>query len=255
MILAIDVGNSCILLGCIRDGEIVTAARLSTEMKRTEDEYAILIREILAVRGVDVSELDGAILSSVVLPMNAVICRAVELLIGKRPLVVGKGVKTGLNIRIDDPGQVGSNLVVSAVAGMTLCSPPMILIDMSAATTMAAVDRDGHFLGGAILPGVRLSMDALSSGTSQLPRVSLDVPKRCIGTNTVSSMQSGAIFGTAAMLDGMIDRMEEELGESAAVIATGDMAEKVIPCCRRVIRLEPDLLLKGMAVLWEKNRR
>ena len=255
MILAVDIGNSQILLGCLRNGEIVTTARLATAPERTEDEYAVAIREILAFRGVDVRTLEGAILSSVVGPLNAAMTRAIELLIGRRPLVVGKGVKTGLNIRIDDPGQVGANLVVAAVAGMSLCPPPLILIDLGTATTMAAVDKDGCFVGGAILPGVRLSMEALSSGTSQLPRVSLDVPKKCIGTNTVACMQSGAIFGAAAMLDGMIDRMEEELGQSAQVLASGDLAEKVIPACRRVIRVEPELSLKGLAVLWEKNKR
>ena len=254
MILAIDTGNTNVVLGLIENGEPRFLARLATDTNRTEHEYAVAMRDVLAFQGVDVSDLEGAILSSVVWPLNTTLRRAVELLIGKEPLVVGRGLKTGLDIRIDDPGQVGADLVVGAVAGLHLEKPPLILIDMGTATTVTAVDAAGRFVGGAILPGLRLSMKALSEGTSQLPRVYLEAPARCIGTNTVACMQSGAIFGTAAMLDGMIDRMEEELGGKAAVIATGGLAGCVVPHCRREIRYEPDLLLKGLAVLWEKNQ-
>jgi len=254
MILAIDTGNTNVVLGCIENGEVRSVARMATDIHRTADEYAVAMRDILAFHGVDVSRLEGAILSSVVWPLNTTLRRAVKQLIGTEPLAVGRGLKTGLDIRIDDPGQVGADLVVGAVAGLALCEPPLILIDMGTATTLTAVDAAGRFVGGAIVPGLRLSMEALSQGTSQLPRVSLEAPVKCIGTNTVASMQSGAIFGTAAMIDGMIDRMEEELGSSATVIATGGLAGCVVACCRREIRWEPDLLLKGLAVLWEKNR-
>ena len=255
MILAIDVGNTNVVLGCIEGKEILSVARMATDVHKTEYEYAVAMRDVLAFRGVDVSELEGAILSSVVWPLTTTLHRAVELLTGKAPLVVGRGLKTGLDIRIDDPGQVGADLVVGAVAGLHLCAPPLILIDMGTATTFTVVDAAGRFRGGAIVPGLRLSMEALSEGTSLLPRVSLEAPEKCIGTNTVASMQSGAIFGTAAMMDGMIDRMEEELGEKASVIATGGLAGCVVPCCRREIRYEPELLLIGLAVLWEKNRK
>ena len=254
MILAIDTGNTNVVLGCIENGEIVSVARLATDIHKTEYEYAIAMRDVLAFRGINVSVMEGAILSSVVWPLNTALRRAVELLIGKEPLVVGRGLKTGLDIRIDDPGQVGADLVVGAVAGLKLAPPPLILIDMGTATTVTAVDAAGRFVGGAIAPGLRLSMEALSEGTSQLPRVSLDAPAKCIGTNTVASMQSGAIFGSAAMIDGLVDRMEEELGSKATVIATGGLAGCVVACCRREIRYEPDLLLKGLAALWEKNQ-
>ena len=254
MILAIDTGNTNVVLGCIENGEIVSVARLATDIHKTEYEYAIAMRDVLAFRGINVSEMEGAILSSVVWPLNTTLRRAVELLIGKEPLVVGRGLKTGLDIRIDDPGQVGADLVVGAVAGLKIAPPPLILIDMGTATTVTAVDAAGRFVGGAIAPGLRLSMEALSEGTSQLPRVSLDAPAKCIGTNTVASMQSGAIFGSAAMIDGLVDRMEEELGSKATVIATGGLAGCVVACCRREIRYEPDLLLKGLAALWEKNQ-
>ena len=254
MILAIDTGNTNVVLGCIENGEIVSVARLATDIHKTEYEYAIAMRDVLAFRGINVSEMEGAILSSVVWPLNTTLRRAVEMLIGKEPLVVGRGLKTGLDIRIDDPGQVGADLVVGAVAGLKIAPPPLILIDMGTATTVTAVDAAGRFVGGAIAPGLRLSMEALSEGTSQLPRVSLDAPAKCIGTNTVASMQSGAIFGSAAMIDGLVDRMEEELGSKATVIATGGLAGCVVACCRREIRYEPDLLLKGLAALWEKNQ-
>jgi len=254
MILAVDVGNTNIVLGCLEGTEIRSTARMATDVKRTEYEYAVAMQNLLAYIGVDAAELEGAILSSVVWPLNTTLRRAVELLIGREPMVVGRGLKTGLDIRIDDPGQVGADLVVGAVGGLHIAKPPLILIDMGTATTLTAVDAAGRFLGGAIVPGLRLSMDALSGGTSQLPRVSLEAPARCIGTNTVASMQSGAIFGAAAMLDGMIDRMEAELDAPATVIATGGLASRVVPYCRREIRCEPDLLLTGLAVLWQKNQ-
>ena len=255
MILAIDVGNSNIVLGCLDGRETRFVARIATDINKTEYEYSVSMRDVLAFRGVDVRELDGAILSSVVWPLNTTLYRAVELLIGKPPMTVGRGLKTGLDIRIDDPGTVGADLVVAAVAGLALAPPPLILIDMGTATTVTVVDAEGKFRGGAIAPGLRLSMEALSEGTSLLPRVSLEAPARCIGTNTVACMQSGAIFGTAAMLDGLIDRMEEELGQKTTVIATGGLAGCVVACCRREIRYEPDLLLTGLAILWEKNAK
>ena len=150
MILAIDTGNTNVVLGCIENGEIVSVARLATDIHKTEYEYAIAMRDVLAFRGINVSEMEGAILSSVVWPLNTTLRRAVELLIGKEPLVVGRGLKTGLDIRIDDPGQVGADLVVGAVAGLKIAPPPLILIDMGTATTVTAVDAAGRFVGGAI---------------------------------------------------------------------------------------------------------
>lgn len=256
MILAIDVGNTNIVLGLIENGEISSVApRITTDLHKTDYEYAIAIENVLDFVGVDATEAEGAIISSVVWPLTSILQSAVRMLTGKTAMVVGAGLKTGLNIAIDDPGTVGADLVVGAVAGLALAQPPLILVDMGTATTITVVEEGNKFVGGAILPGLRLSMEALSSGTSQLPNVSLEPPKKCISTNTVECMQSGAIFGSAAMLDGMIDRMEAELGRSAAVIATGGLAGCVTPYCRHEIRYEPDLLLKGLAVLWEKNRK
>ena len=255
MILAIDIGNTNIVLGCVEQGNIISTARMNTDIHKTEYEYAVAMREILCFRGVDCASFEGAILSSVVSQLTDVMKKAIRMLIGKPVLVVGKGIKTGLDMRIDDPGQVGADLVVGAVACLALYTPPLIFIDMGTATKLFALNEKGQFVGGVIAPGLRISMEALSGGTSQLPHISLEAPKKCIGTNTVDCMRSGAMLGTAAMLDGMIERMEEELGCRAAVIATGGYASSVIPLCRREIILNEELLLQGLSVLWEKNRR
>ena len=218
MILAIDTGNTNIVLGCIENRKIHAVARMATDVNKTDCEYAVGIKEVLAFAGFRPEDFEGAILSSVVWPLTSTLCRAVKLLTGLDTLVVGKGLKTGLDIRLDDPGQIGADLVVGAVAALHLHRPPLIVIDMGTATTISAIDAQGRFAGGAIVPGLRLSMESLSGHTSQLPRVSLDAPAKCIGTNTVACMQSGAIYGSAALLDGMIERMEAELGAPAAVI-------------------------------------
>ena len=254
MILAIDTGNTNIVLGCIENREIRAVARMATDVNKTDYEYAVGMKNVLAFAGYAPEDFEGAILSSVVWPLTSTLQRAVKLLTGLDALTVGRGLKTGLDIRLDDPGQIGADLVVGAVAALHLHRPPLIVIDMGTATTISAIDAQGRYVGGAIVPGLRLSMESLSGHTSQLPRVSLDAPAKCIGTNTIACMQSGAIYGSAALLDGMIERMETELGASAAVVATGGLAGCVTPFCRREIRYEPDLLLIGLAVLWEKNR-
>lgn len=255
MILAIDTGNTNIVLGCVENRRIRAVARMATDVHRTDYEYAVAMKEVLEFAGFKPEDFEGAILSSVVWPLTSTLQSAVKLLIGAEVLTVGKGLKTGLDIRIDDPGQIGADLVVGAVAALQLHHPPLIVIDMGTATTISVIDAQGRFAGGAIVPGLRLSMETLSGHTSQLPRVSLDAPGKCIGTNTVTCMQSGAIYGTAAMLDGMIERMEEELGTEAYAVATGGLAGCVVPICRRRIRYEPDLLLIGLAILWEKNAK
>ena len=255
MILAVDVGNSNITLGCLEGTEVRYIARMSTVTKKTVHEYAVAIQNVLSFGNMDLKGFEGAILASVVVSITDSIRQAIRLVTGLNALVVGKGIKTGLDIRIDDPGQMGADLLVGAVAALHSHKPPLIVVDMGTATTISAIDGAGRFLGGAIAPGVNLSLNALSGGTSLLPHISLDAPKKCIGTNTVACMQSGSVFGTAAMLDGMIDRMEEELGYSTTVVATGGLAGRVLSCCRHEIHYNENLLLEGLAVLWEKNRR
>ena len=168
-------------------------------------------------------------------PINGALVAAVRMITGIRPLVVGPGMKTGLNIALDNPATMGSDLVVGAAAALAMHAPPLIIIDMGTATTMTVIDREARVLG-AIIPGVGISLEALASGTSQLPHISLDAPKKCISTDTIEAMRSGSVYGTAAMLDGMIERMEDELGESATVIATGGLGGTRTPLqgrCRR----------------------
>ena len=180
---------------------------------------------------------------------------AIRKLTGKVPLVVGPGIKTGLNILLDNPALAGGDLIVAAVAALAEYPAPMLIIDMGTATTITAIDEKKNYLGGCICPGVKISAEALSGRTAQLPAISLEAPQKAIGRNTLDSMRSGLMMGAAAMLDGMIDRMEEELGHPVTVVATGGIARFVIPMCRREIHYDKDLLLKGLLRLYENNKR
>ncbi len=254
MILAIDVGNTNIVLGCIDEGKIVSIVRIHTDTRETEAEYTIKLKEIIYAYGMDLKAIDGAILSSVVPPVTEAMRRAVRQLTGLECMIVGPGMKTGMNIRIDDPGTVAGDLIVGGVAAMHFYGTPVIVLDLGTATTATVIDEKGSFRGGAIMPGVKLSYGALAAGTSLLPEISITAPKKCIATNTVDCMRSGAVFGTAAMIDGLIDRMEEELGTACKIVATGGLASSIVPCCRHEIVCDDDLLLKGMWYLYEKNR-
>ena len=255
MILTIDVGNTNVVLGCVEDGVVKSISRMATNQNDLTNDYALKMRQSFDFDGIDYKNFEGAILSSVVPQVNRAIKSAVKKLTGLDCMVVGAGLKTGVNVRIDDPGTVAGDLITGAVGAVALYEPPLIVVDMGTATTMVAVDKDGAYIGGAIIPGVGLSYSALSAGTSLLPTISIEAPKKCIGTNTVDCMKSGAVFGAAAMLDGMIARMEEELGESVTVVATGGISGCIVPYCKREIKHEPDLLLKGLAILYQKNTK
>ena len=255
MILTIDVGNTNVVLGCVEDGKVVSRSRLATNTSDLPNDYALKMRQSFAFDGVDYKKFDGAIMSSVVPQVNRAIRSAVRKLTGLECIMVGAGIKTGMNVKIDDPGTLAGDLITGAVGAISMYKPPIIIVDLGTATTLFAVDKDGAFIGGAIVPGVNLSFNALSQGTSLLPSISIEAPKKCIATNTVDCMRSGAVFGTAAMIDGMIERMEEELGCEATVVATGGLSGGVIPYCRHEIYHEPDLLLKGLAILYQKNAK
>ena len=254
MILAIDIGNSNIVLGCIDEGKIVREARMATDLIKTSDQYCAELMGILRFLEIDRSSIDGTIISSVVPPVLNSFKAAVVKLTGKQPMVVGPGIKTGLNILIDNPAMAGGDLIVAAVAALSEYKPPLLIIDMGTATTITAIDKNGSFLGGSIFPGVKISAEALSGKTAQLPAISLEAPRHAIGRNTVDCMQSGLMMGTAAMLDGMIERMERELGDKATVIATGGIARFIIPMCNRQMVYDKDLLLKGLCILYENNK-
>lgn len=256
MILAIDAGNTNIVLGCMADGAIRFTARVRTDRAKTEDEYALIFRNLFDLHQVDRRSIEGAILSCVVSELTDVLCKAAETVIKKKPLVVGAGLKTGLNIKIDNPGQLGADLVADAVAALAKYPRPMLIFDMGTANTMSVLDSKGQFLGGAIMAGPRLSVDTLAASTSQLPRIELEAPSRLICSNTIQCMQSGAVYGHAAMIDGLIARVEEELGEPlAAVIATGGLSALVLPFCKRKIILEENLILQGLSIIYEKNKK
>ena len=254
MILGIDVGNTNIVLGCIEDGVITNTVRIRTEAGQTAAEYGIKLKQLLDFFGIDSKGFEGAILSSVVPPVTNPLKQAVEWLTGVKCLLVGPGIKTGMNVRIDDPGTLGCDLVVGGVAAIHEYGAPVIVMDLGTATTITLIDEQCAFRGGAILPGVKLGYRALAAGTSLLPDISITPPKKCIATNTVDCMRSGAVFGTAAMIDGMVERMETELGRPCAIVATGGIAKHIVPYCRREIICDNELLLKGLWVLWQKNR-
>lgn len=255
MILAIDVGNTHIVIGCLEDGKTSQVFRMVTDLKKTENEYAAGIKSILDFEGIPCDRFEGAILSSVVPPLSSAIKSAIQKVTKIHPIVVGAGIKTGMNIRLDDPAQLGADLVAAAVGAMASYPLPLIIFDMGTATTISAIDANANFIGGALYPGTELSMHALASGTSQLPKVPIEPPARCIGTNTIDCMKSGAIFGTASMVDGMIVRFEGELGMQATVVATGGLAGKIIPYCRHTIHHDEYLVLHGLGIIYQKNKK
>ena len=255
MLLAIDIGNTNIVIGVIRDDEIIFKVRIATDHTRTSDQYGVEIKNMLEAFDVRREDISDCIISSVVPPVFNSVRTGVIKMIGKQPMVVGPGLKTGLNIQVDAPAQVGSDRIVIAVAALAEYQAPLILMDLGTATTVEVVEPPRTYVGGIIFPGVRISLEALTSRAAQLPGISLDKPKSVIGKNTVDCMRSGMMHGTAAMLDGIIERMEEEIGHKATVIATGGMAQFITPLCKREILLEKDLLLKGLNIIYKKNKK
>ncbi len=253
MVLAIDVGNTNIVIGCVKGDTILFNERISTNHKATDLEYAIQLKNIFEIHGIDPYTIGGAIMSSVVPSITEILENAIKKLTGQTPFVVGPGLKTGLKITIDNPAQLGADLVVDAVAGIKYYGAPLIIIDMGTATTMSVIGEDESYLGTLIIPGMRTSLDALVSGAAQLPKVKLDAPKRVVGRNTTESMANGILYYTASGLDGCINRIEEELGKPCNVVATGGLAGSVTNLCKKEIILDDDLLLKGLMIIYNKN--
>ena len=255
MLLEIDIGNTHLVIGCIENDQILFKARIATDRLRTSDQYGVEIKNMLEAYGVQIKDIDDCIISSVVPPVFNSVKTGVIKIIGKQPMVVGPGLKTGLNIQVDVPSQVGSDRIVIAVAALAEYKAPLILMDLGTATTIEVVEPENTYLGGVIIPGVKISLDALTSRAAQLPGISLDKPRQVIGKNTIDCMRSGMIYGTASMIDGLIDRMEEELGHPSTLVATGGMAQFITPLCRHDIILEKDLLLKGLNIIYKKNKK
>ncbi len=256
MLLTIDIGNTNVTLGAYAKDSDVPAfvARLATDRARTQDQYAIELLDVFALNGQKPEQFTGAALSSVVPELTMQLSLAVEKLLGCKPLILGPGVKTGLNILTDNPAQVGADLVSGAVAAAALYELPCLVIDLGTATKISVIDQNGAFCGCAIAPGVSISLEALSKRTSQLPSIPLDSPNSAIGKNTLDSMQSGVVFGTASMLDGLCDRMEAELSLPVkSIVATGGLSSEIIKSCKRSITANPELLLFGLKLIYEKN--
>lgn len=255
MLLALSVENTNLVMGAFSGDTLLFTSRMETDRKKTGNEYAIGFKSILELNGIDLGEIQGSIVSSVVPALINEIKLALRLILPKEPLVVGPGVKTGLNILMDNPASLGTDLVCSAVAAAGEYPAPLIAVDLGTATTLIALDEKKRFVGSVIAPGAALSAEALSDACDQLPRISIEAPDAVIEKNTVDCMKSGTVFGTAAMLDGLILRMERQLGCSCTVIATGPYAKTIVPHCDREIAVDEHLLLKGLKRIYERNLR
>lgn len=254
MVLTVDIGNTNINIGAFCGQELRLVARIATDRAKTEFEYAGLISDVLSIYNVDKGGFDGAIISSVVPPLNNVVKQAVKLLYGIDAITVGPGVKTGINIHCDSPSSVGADIICACVAAHYLYGSPSLIVDMGTATKMMVMNERGAFIGVSIIPGVLVGLDALAKRTAQLPMVSLEAPKSVIGKNTVDCMKSGVIFGNASTIDGMIDRIFEEVGSSLPVYATGGLASVIIPYCKHKITFDETLVLKGLNIIYQKNQ-
>ena len=268
MILAIDIGNTNIVLGCVDDNKTYFIERLSTIKTKMELEYAIDIKMVLDIHGIKPEKLEGAIISSVVPQITYVVKEAAEKILKKETLVIGPGVKNGLNILMDNPAQLGSDLVANAVAGIAEYKAPMMIFDLGTATTVSVIDEKKkqftlggktyyekkNYIGGMIYPGVNISLNALTENASQLQGIGLEAPKRIVGKNTIECMKSGVLYSSAAAIDGIIDRIEEAIGQPMTAIATGGLSKKIVPYCKREVILDDDLLLKGLLIIYRKNR-
>ena len=254
MILTVDVGNSNINFGVFSGDDIVFVARIATDTAKTEFEYAGAISNALSISGIDKDKINGAIISSVVPPLNNVMKCAIKLIYGIESILVGPGVKTGINIHCDNPVSVGADIICACVAAHYLYGSPSLIVDMGTATKMMVMNDKGAFIGVSIIPGVMVSLDALAKRTAQLPMVSLEAPKNVIGKNTADCMRSGIVFGSASMVDGMIDRIFDEVNSSLPVYATGGLASVITPHCKHKITYDEFLVLKGLNIIYKRNQ-
>lgn len=253
MILTIDIGNTNIVIGGFKDDNLTFVARIATNPSKTEDEYATKIKSVLTLHDVDKNEVSGVIISSVVPPLNSIIKNAVKMVYSLDAIMVGPGVKTGINIVCDNPASVGADLICDCVSAYNLYKGPLLIIDMGTATKMMIVNKEGSFIGAVIIPGVNIALKALTSGTAQLPQISLEAPSSVIGKNTIDCMRSGVVYGNASMIDAMIDRISEEFGEKLNVIVTGGLSPTIVKHCTHEYTLDEHLILKGLNIIYKKN--
>ena len=255
MVLAVDIGNTNVKYACFDGEEAVFTERVATDKNRTSVQYAVELDGILRMHGCSGDSVEGCIIGSVVPEVGKDIAEAVRSITGKDPLILGPGTKTGLNIKIDDPSETGSDLVAAAVAAKAKYPLPAVIICMGTASTVMAVDKSGSFIGGVIFPGMKISLNALVGNTSLLPDIGLKPPEKAICTNTVDCMLSGIVYGTSSMIDGFCRRFREELGTECTFIATGGLSHLVIPECDEKIILDEDLIMDGLRMIYEKNKK
>jgi type III pantothenate kinase len=253
MILTFDVGNTNIVIGGFENHKLALVLRIATRVGITEDEYAVTLKSILNLNNVVYGDIKGCIISSVVPQLNQVLKKAVKKAFGVDSLIVGPGIKTGIKIKTDNPASVGADLICASVAADNLYKAPVLILDMGTATKIMVVDNDHTFMGLSIIPGMEISMNALSGGTAQLPYISFDGPAHVLGRNTVECMRSGAIFGNASLVDGMVDRITEELNVPLSLVATGGLSSYIIPHCKHKFVHDDNLLLKGLDIIYHKN--
>ena len=254
MLIAIDIGNTNIKLGIFDGDELKATWNLATGIHRTSDEYGGVMLNLMERKKVSPSEITGVVLCSVVPPLLPAFVELCRKYLNSKPLVVEAGVKTGMRIRLDNPREVGSDRVVDAVAAQHLYGRPLIIVDFGTATTFSVVSQEGDYLGGAIAPGIVIATEALYTRTAALPRISLNRPEQVIGRSTITAMQSGIIFGHVALIEGMIRRIEQELGSKAKVIATGGHAHFLAQDIPAIEMVNPDLTLIGLRLIYEMNK-
>ncbi|MEA4973285.1 MAG: type III pantothenate kinase [Candidatus Metalachnospira sp.] len=255
MILVLDIGNSNIVVSGLEGESVVFSGRMKTDKNESTEDIAAHIDFILKLNNIDAVSVEGAIFSSVVPCINDKAESAIEKLTGKKPLIAGKTADYGLNILMDNPQRVGEDMLVDTVAALNQYEPPMLIFDLGTASTCSVIDKDGSYVASIIAPGAAISLKALSENTAKLPKIKLEAPKSILAKNTEESMKSGVIYGNAAMIDGLSERVFKELGYRAKIIATGGIACLIVPYCNNEIIYEPDLLTKGLGILWEKNKK
>lgn len=251
MILAVDVGNTNIVLGVLDKSEIVCSGRLSTEIYETADEYAMKLSFFLKLHNIE--NIEGAIISSVVPQLVRTLRTAIRLVTGVCAMILGPGIKTGLHIKAGNASELGADMVAGAVAGINKYSCPMVIFDFGTATTASVIDKNGAFIGCLIYCGVKTAMNAISAGTAQLPQIDISTPSKLIGTNSAECMKSGAVYGAAATVDGLVERIGEELGEKVSVIVTGGIGKAIARHCKTEVVTDENLLLDGLRIIYEKN--
>ncbi|MBP2002726.1 type III pantothenate kinase [Paenibacillus shirakamiensis] len=254
MILVVDVGNTNIVLGIYKNRELLHHFRVGTHRHYTVDEYGVLIHNLFQMSHINVKEIEGVIVSSVVPPLMNVLEQMCQTYLGKLPLVVGPGIKTGLNLRYENPREVGADRIVNAVAAVEIYGGPLVVVDFGTATTFDCIDDQGNYLGGAIVPGIGIATEALYQRASKLPRIELEKPKKVIGRNTIHAMQAGIIFGYAGQVDGIVGRIRKEMKAEPKVIATGGLAELIASETTSIEEVNPMLTLEGLRLIYERNQ-